>query len=357
MSRRARIDTAARVGAILFLALSAPAFAVTCTTQSQMGAADRTQLQQATMALAGHVQTGDTAAVKAQTIAPVAAQFDGIASSIAGAQAALQHAVLTVDELYALDASDLKATQDAEFFCSLPSSSLTVEVSIPNLPPGKYALAVVHATGVKNPQALSMVLANDPAGSSSWKLAGFFVRPMTMGGHDGVWYWRQARDYAAKKQLWDAYFYYQTAQFLLDPVDFLSSPNLEKLQREAEQSRPDGLPGSDPMHLDAGGQTLNVTNLHTGELSDQLELVVEYQATPNQDPVAARAQVTAVMRALLGLHPELRSAFHGLWVYANNANNQHPFALELPMDEIQTSSSPAQPDKPTTNTGQTSGQA
>jgi hypothetical protein len=353
MGRRPGIDTAICVSAILFLTLSEPAFAVTCTTQSQLGAADRSQLQQAALALAGHVQAGDSAAVKAQTIAAVAAQFDAISSSIAGIQPTVQHATLTVNELYSLDATDLKAAQDAEFFCSLPTSTLTVEISIPNLPPGRYALAVVHATGVKNPQALSMVMANDPAGSSNWKLAGFFVRPMTMGGHDGVWYWRQARDYVAKKQLWDAYFYYQTAQFLLDPVDFLSSPNLEKLQREAEQARPDGLPGSDPMHLSAGGQTLNVTNLHTSELSDELELVVEYQATPNQDPVAARAQVTAVMHALLALHPELRNAFHGLWVYANTANDQHPFALELPMDQIQISSSPpAQPGQLTTKTGQ-----
>jgi hypothetical protein len=359
MRRRSGIDSVKAMGSIVLLALAAPAFAVTCTTQSQMGASDRSTLQQAAMNLAGRVQAGDAATVKTQTLAAVAAQFDGIASSIAGVQPALQHATLTTDALYALDATDLKTAQDAEFFCSLPASTLTVEISIPNLPPGKYALAVVHATGVKNPQALSMVLANDPAGSSSWKLAGFFVRPMTMGGRDGVWYWRQARDYAAKKQLWDAYFYYQTAQYLLDPVDFMSSPNLEKLQREAEQARPDGLPGSNPMHLSADGQTLNVTNLHTGELSDQLELVVEYQATANQDPVAARAQVTAVMRALLLEHPELRTAFHGLWVYADTANNQHPFALELPMDQIQNSSpsAPANSGQLTTNTGKFSGQA
>jgi hypothetical protein len=342
---------------MFLLALAGPAFGLTCTTQSQMAAADRSALEQAAINLAGHAQAGDTAAVKSQTIAAVAAQFDGIANSISGMQQAVQHATLTVDQIFVLNATDQKSAQDAEFFCSLPASTLTVEISIPNLPPGKYALAVVHATGVKNPQALSMVLENDPAGSANWKLAGFFVRPMTMGGRDGVWYWRQARDYATKKQLWDAYFYYQTAQYLLDPVDFLSSPNLEKLQREAEQSRPDGLPGTNPMQLSADGRTLNITNLHTGELSDQLELVVEYQATANQDPVAARAQVTAVMRALLEAHPELRNAFHGLWVYANSANNQHPFALELPMDQIQNSSSPAQTGQSATKEGKISGQA
>ncbi len=350
--RRFGIGSARIWGSILLFSAAVPAFGVSCTTQSQMTAAQRGPLQLAAMTLAMHVQTDDTAAVKAQTLAAVAANFDGIANSIAGVEPLIQHATLTVNDLYLLDATDLKSAQDAEFFCGLPSSTLTVELTIPNLPPGKYALAVVHASGVKNPQALSMVMANDPADSATWKLAGFFVRPLTMGGHDGVWFWKQARDYAAQKQTWDAYFYFQTALFLSDPVDFLSSPNLQKLQREAEAARPDGLPGSDPMHLSAGGQTFNVTHLHTGELSDQLDLVVNYDATPSQDPVAARAQVTAVMRALLAAHPELQSAFHGLWVYADTPNNQHPFALELPMDQIQTGSpSPGQLSQPTHNQG------
>lgn len=341
MRRRVGIGLQRILHPMVPLLLAVPAFGLTCTTQSQMSGDQRGELRQAAMAIAGHVQAGDTAAVQAQTISAVAAQFSGIASSIEAVKAPLQHATLTVDEMYLLDATDLKAAGDAEFFCGLPSSTLTVEISIPNLPPGKYALAVVHATGVENAQALSMVLANDPAGSSTWKLAGFFTRPMTMGGHDGVWFWQQARDYAVKKQLWDAYFYYQTAQFILAPVDFLTSPNLQKLQREAEQARPDGLPEGEPLHLSAGGQTYSVTNLHTGELSNQLDLVVEYQATPAQDPVAARAQVTSVMRALLEQHPELKEAFHGLWVYANTPNNQHPFALELPIDQIENSSPPA----------------
>ncbi len=40
------------------------------------------------------------------------------------------------------------------------------------------------------------------------------------------------------------------------------------------------------------------------------------------------------MKALLSRRPELREAFHGLWVYAN-AENQRPFAIELPMNQIQ----------------------
>jgi hypothetical protein len=323
---------------ILPVSVALPAFGVSCMTQSQLPGAQRTILAQSAQMIAGNVEGGNAAAVRAQTIASVAAQFDGIATSIQTINASIQHATLTVDEIYLLDAADLKAPQETQFFCGLPGSALTVEVTIPGLPPGKYALAILHATGVKQPQQISLVLQNDPVASPDWKLAGFFTRPMTMGGHDGLWFWRQAREYAAKKQLWDAWFYYQTAQYLLEPVDFISSPNLQKLQREAESARPDNLPGADPLRLSNGSQTFDITNLHTGELSDQLDLVITYNATPNQDMVAARAQVTAVMRALLLQHPELQTAFHGLWVYAATPGNQNPFALELPMEQIQSSS-------------------
>jgi hypothetical protein len=320
------------------LAMAYPAFGVSCMTQSQMTSAQRTILAQSAQMIGGNVEAGNAAAVRTQTIASVAGNFDGIANSIQAVNTSIQHATLTVDTIYLLDATDLKAAQETQFFCGVAGSALTVEVTIPGLPPGKYALAILHATGVKDPQQISLILQNDPAGSADWKLAGFFAKPMTMSGHDGLWFWRQARDYAAKKQMGPAWFYYQTAQNLLVPVDFISSPNLQKLDKEAEQSRPDVLPGNDPMRLNAGAQSFEITNLHVGEFSGQMDLIVTYNATPGLNLVASRAQVTAVMRALLQQYPGLQNAFHGLWVYAATPGNQTPFALELPMDQIQTAS-------------------
>jgi hypothetical protein len=40
----------------------------------------------------------------------------------------------------------------------------------------------------------------------------------------------------------------------------------------------------------------------------------------------------------LRLHPELRSAFHGIWVHANQGTSSL-FALELPMEQIAEASS------------------
>ena len=308
--------------------------AVTCTTQSQMTDAQRSTYSQAVRDIASQVQAGNVAGVKANTLASVAAQFDSIAGTIQSISPDLQGAALSIQTIYSLHATDLKAPSDTQFFCSVPGSQLLVTLSIPQLPPGDYAFAVVHASGVAKPQHLSMILANDPAGGTQWKLAGFFVRPQTAAGHDGVWYWTQAREYAQKKQNWNAYFYYQTAQYLLMPVDFISSPNLDKLEKEMNEVRPSGLPGNEPMTLVAGSQTFQITDLRTDGSLGGLDLVIHYKASDISDPVVTRSHNLEVMKALLSQHPELRSGFHGLWVYADAAN-QRPFAIELPMSQIQ----------------------
>lgn len=311
------------------------AHAVSCTTQSQMTEAQRSVYVQAIHSLASNVQSGNVAAVKSATIAGVAAHFDGIAGTIQSVSPQLQGATITIEAIYSLKATDLHAPADAQFFCSGPGSQMLITISIPQLPPGDYALALTRATGIKQPQQISMILANDPAGSEQWKLAGFFVRPLTFAAHDGVWYWTQARNYAAKKQQWNAYFYYQTAAYLLAPVDFLSSPNLEKLQKEMNAVRPAGLPdNAEPMKLAGNGQVFNITSLHTDGSLGGLDLVANYTTDNVSDPVAARSRNLEVMKALIAQHPELREAFHGLWIYAN-APNQQPYAIELPMDQIQ----------------------
>lgn len=309
--------------------------AVSCTMQSQMTEANRNLYEQAARSLGTEIQTANVAAVRADTIAAVAGRFDSLAASIQQVSPEIQKAALTVDALYNLNATDLTGRpEQTEFFCAVSGSSRVVTVTIPQLPAGNYVLAVLHATGVEQPQQLSLILQNDPAGSPQWKLAGLFLRPLTTGGHDGVWFWSQARTFAAKSQNWDAYFYLETAESLLNPVDFLSSPNLQKLQKEAQAVKPPELPGADPLIVDVGGQSLEVTGLRTETFQGGLDLVVDYKAKGASDPVSTRTQIVGLMKAMLVQHPELRAAFHGLWVYAYS-NNGQPFAIELPMNQIQ----------------------
>ena len=150
--------------------------------------------------------------------------------------------------MFLLDASNSKSTwQRADFYCGIYNSPNRVGISIPNLPPGRYALTIAKVAG-KEPATLTLVLAE--AGRNSWKLAGYYARASTLGGHDGDWFASKAREYKAKGQLHDAWFYYLTAWDLMAPVDFVSTPALDKLSDELQALRPPDLPGANsPMQL------------------------------------------------------------------------------------------------------------
>ena len=326
--------------ALLFATVFHPlqAGAVSCTPQAQIAEAERGELAGAVSRLAGYAISGDTGALRAATLASVAGQFDEIAATVESIAPGLKGATPTIENLYLLHAEDLKQGEDeASFFCSVPGSSLLVTLTIPQLPPGTYALAIVHAIGSPKPAQIGMILARTAGGA--WRLAGFFARPLTIAGHDGVWYWSRARELAKAQQRWSAYFYYQAAQLLLIPVDFLSSPNLTKLEHETSTTKPEGLPGSTEgpatMTISAGDQNFALTVLRPDGALGGLDLVLHYSAKAGSvDPVFARAQAILLMEAMLKEHPELRANFHGLWVYADSAGHQ-PFAVELPMDQIQ----------------------
>jgi hypothetical protein len=310
------------------------ALAVSCTMQSQLTEANRDALVASAKSLAALAQAGDTKGLKALTIASVAERFDPIAAAVESASPLIQRAAITVDELYVLDSTDLKTTEDeTQFFCG-GATSHEVVLTIPRIPPGNYAVTVLHATGVDSPQSITFILSKEGAAAAQWKLAGAFIHALTSAGHDGVWYWTQAREYARKKQNWNAYFYYQTAATLLTPVYFFSSPNLDKLLKEQAAIAPEGLPGSNqPMLLSAGGQSFEIQDMHTDSSLGGLDLVIEYKTKDTSDPVASRTRNVELMKAVLAQHPELREGFHGLWAYAN-APNEQPFANELPMGQI-----------------------
>jgi hypothetical protein len=295
-----------------------------------MADGERTALVHAAQTLASAVQSGNVASVQALTIAKIKAQFDPIASTIEQTAPLLAGATITIDALYGLDASDLKtAVEDTVFFCGIAGSQVHVDVTIPQLPQGKYALTLVHATGVRQPQQMAFLLQRN----EDWQLAGLFVKPLLVAGHDSLWYWTKARAFNQKNQKWNAYFYYTTAAYLATPADFMTSANLDKLNQEAAAARPPGLPGAAPMAVPGGNQTYSVTDLHTDGSLGGLDLVVRYATTNVGDPVATRARNLEVMKAMLAAHTELREGFHGLWVFAE-APPERPFGNELAMSEI-----------------------
>src|SRR6202044_3154796 len=98
------------------------------------------------------------------------------------------------EQVYLLDASNLAKTAsganpDAQFFCNLNKTVNEAQFAIPQLPPGQYAFAMVRMESA-TPWRLSMLLRQQ---GGQWLLAGLYPKQLTAGGHDGLWYWQQAR--------------------------------------------------------------------------------------------------------------------------------------------------------------------
>ena len=103
------------------------ASAEVCTTQSQMTATDRDALAAAARGLAAKVQANDVSGLQAATSPAYAKDFSGIGAVVGSTAAKVKGGTLTVEQVYLLDATQLKrgadgSMPDAQFFCSLNKS-------------------------------------------------------------------------------------------------------------------------------------------------------------------------------------------------------------------------------------------
>ncbi len=319
---------------------STSAFAVSCTTQAQMLPADREALLAAANPLAAAIAAQNFDLLQASLLPAVVADWESLRGAAQNAAPLSKGGEFHLRNGYILDATDLQATADAQFFCTNADNSMTVTVNLRSLPPGRYAVLIGDFTGSPLAGQLALILGTDktPTGST-WKLGGIFAREGILEGHDGVWYWSHARELAPKAAGstpgWSAWFTYDAARWLLLPVDFLSSPNLEKLNAEQMQlkSSPlDTLPITVVSPSDST-RTWRITALRFDATLHFADLALTYEGTGLTDPIAARAEAVSVMSGLLKLHPELRDSFHGLWAYAEK-DGKRSYAIEQAMHDI-----------------------
>jgi len=119
---------------------------------------------------------------------------------------------------------------------------------------------------------------------------------------------------------------------VLLPVDFLSSPNLDKLHQEQSQVV-NGPQAAFPYKIPDGDRTWKVTAVLFDASLRQPDLAVVYESTGVTDPAAQRTEAMAVLSAFLKTQPGLRQNFHGLWAVASVGAKQTP-VMELPMEKI-----------------------
>ncbi len=310
--------------------LSAPlsGLAATCTTQAELSNQDRDLLASTTLRLAGAVAQQDSATVQSMVLPSEASSWPAIHSAADQAAPLMVGGQIQIRNLYLLDASMQTSAANTDFFCADKSGALNVTISMPSLPPGKYAVALADANGAKLAGQLGLILGLD---GSAWKLGGLSAHQGVFDGHDGVWYWTRGRA-LAHADPWSAWYSYDAAHYLLIPVDFLSSPNLEKLRQEQAQIEPS--PAKEfPLSLAQGDRSWKIDAVILDPALHEPDLAVVYESTGVTDPAAQRTEATSVLSALLKAQPGLRANFHGLWAIAVS-NGQRTPVMELPMAQI-----------------------
>lgn len=315
---------------VLFF-LPAASRAVTCISQAELAPADRAALSNAGTQLAQAILTQNYPALQSSLLPAVSSQWSGIQAAAQDAQALMQGGQVKLENAYLLDATSQTAPADAEFFCSGSNGNLLVTVTMHQLPPGKYAVILADSAGAPLGGQLGLVLAWDDAAPAGWKLAGLSAHQGVFDGHDGVWYWTRARA-LANADPWSAWYSYDLARYMLLPVNFISSPNLQKL--DTEQSEIKNSPKSAfPYSIPDGARTWKIRSITLDTVLHQPDLAVIFESTGVSTPAAQHTEAVAVLSALLKAQPGLRANFHGLWAVADHNGKQTPI-IELPMAQI-----------------------
>ena len=318
------------IAAAAFFSAPLMGAAATCTSQAEMPSQDRDLIAGTALRLAAATQQQDYGALQGDLLPSQASSWAGIQTAAQNAAGLLAGGQIKLRNLYLLDASAQTAPADTQFFCTNQSGSLTVTITMRQLPPGRYAVVLADAEGSRLAGQLGLVLAWDQT-APGWKLAGLSAHQGEFDGHDGVWYWTRGRS-LAQGDPWSAWFSYDAARYLLIPVDFLDSPNLQKLNQEQDRIQPS--PHKDfPLNLLQGNRTWKVDGVYLDPLLHEADLAVVYESTGVTDPAAQRTEATSVLSAFLKAQPGLRANFHGLWAVAATNGKRTP-VMELPMSQI-----------------------
>ena len=317
----------------VLLAVPLAGHATSCTMGAALPLQDRDALAGAGGRLAQAVVQQDYPALQAALLPAEAGDWETIRGAIESAAPLFKGGQVQLQFAYALDAQSLTAPADTQFFCSNASGSVNVTISMHAIPPGRYAVVLANTPGTPLRGQLGMILAWDGAGATAgWKLAGLSMRPGVLDGADGVEWWKRARETARADQSWSAWFCYETARYLLVPVEFLSSPNLEKLG--ADQSQLKGSPQEAfPLSVPAGDRVWKIDAISLDASLGHADLGVAFESTGVTDPAAQRTEAVAALSALAKAHPGLREGFHGMWAYAVKDGKRTP-VMELPMAQI-----------------------
>jgi hypothetical protein len=316
--------------------LSSTAGAQSCQTSGELDDAARTSISTAGQRVFDLAAKGDVATMRQNAIPILATDFGKIETSVKDHQPDLAGAQAIVKSSFLLDASGAAPDPHAEFLCGVfgknGQTSGSAAFYFDNLPPGKYAVVLLDASSAKGKTMFSEILQQSGA---DWKLAGLYVKSAEIAGHDSSWFLDRAREYKAKGQLHDAWFYFVEAIDLVSRgMSFMSTLATDNLYDESQSLRPSDLPGGGkPVDLPAGTATHKLTAVFPEAVHDDLDLVVTYQIADASNTTQAFQDNTAVVKALVAKYPEVRQAFAGVVARAVDSGGRD-FVTLIAMKDI-----------------------
>jgi hypothetical protein len=242
-----------------------------------------------------------------------------VAAAVTENQATLAGAKAQVRSTYVLNTG--ATAGDGRYVCgAFAASGLaagSAEFNLPGLASGKYAIVIQDVTGPKGPFAMTTVFED----LSGWKLAGFYIRPESANGHDGLWYLLRAREYKAKGQRYNAWFYYVTSWDLLAAVKFMETNLLGKIIQESAGMQPPDAPlQGNVTNFSANGKTYKLTDVSVYRTDNSLDISLKYAVPSAADFAATQADARTLATAFASQHPELKDAFNNIWAHAVDPN-------------------------------------
>lgn len=312
------------------------AAAQTCQTSGELDEATRTAIGNAAQRYFGMAAHGDSASLRQNSIPSLASDFAVIETAIKDNQQDLAGAQAIVKSTFLLDASGVAPNPHAEFLCGVwGKSGQTVnsaEFYMDNLPPGKYAVVLLDGASAKGRTMFSEILQQT---GTDWKLAGLFIKVAQIGGHDSEWFLARAKEYKAKGQLHNAWFYFLEARDLVSPMrTLMATLATDSLYDVAHAAQPADMPaGGKTADLVTPEATYKLTAVFPTIVGNDLDLIIKYQSANVDNTNVAYQENVNVMKALVTKYPELRDAFAGVVAHAVDASGRD-YGTLLAMKDI-----------------------
>jgi hypothetical protein len=311
------------------------AHAQNCQTSGDLDDATRSAITAAAQRYFDMAAKGDAATLRQNAVGNLAADFSAVETAVRDHQQDLAGAQAAVKSVFLLEADGAVPISHAEFYCGVfgknGQTSGSAEFFLDNLPPGKYAVVILDAIAAQAQARFSVVLQQV---ENEWKLAGLFLRPVLVVGHDSDWFAARAREYKTKGQVHNAWLFYLEARSLVSPLPFMSTRATDKLYDEFQSLQPADFPSEGKTaDLAAGAATYKLTALFPAAVGDNLDLIVKYQASDVSDTNQAYQSNVAVIKVLVAKFPEVRDAFAGVVARAADPSGRD-FGTLLAMKDI-----------------------